>query len=677
MDDRLARRGLLPGPDGVWILPVLHHHVEYADLVRRVIDDLAPDAVAVELPDTLEAPLLGAVERLPQVSVLVYQDDEGRSVYLPVEVADPLVEALRRARETGARPACVDVDVDYPLRHAEAFPDTYALLSIGPRAYLEAYLAATASGGAAAATDLDRVRERGMAFRIQRLRREHDTVLAVCGMAHARRLAADLERHQAAPMARTRRDAVAVFNVHPDSLAEVLLTFPLLSAVAERRRHGRPAEPTEEAMAPPRRKASAAEFLAVIDGERRRHEDPGGPDADLDASLDWIARRGHTLDEACGAGAWEAGGHLPLDRRRAHDALLRRAARRYERRTGEVVQPWQMHVLRRFARNYALLEGRLLPDLYQLFIAARGSVDDNYGYEVWELGVHYPWQREDAELPTVRLTADQLQLGTRTIRLRRRDPVAKRRLVPLDRRKRRRFRGEWIEGFDDGGLCSYPPEDVVIEDYGRYLRKKGVQIVSDDQARVEPFSSSLKDGIDVRETLRNWHEGTIYVREERLVRGGVGSVVIVFDEDGDDRRYPFRMTWHGEHEQESDMAFYSTDLLGQIVGPGISRCEYGGLLLSYPPLRMMDVWSDPDYRGARSKAEVLMMAGIDYSLDTHVVVVAARPPRSAIRRYAERHQRKVVYLPIGQLSPASLKRIRVFHILFGKDKRDTAPEFIW
>jgi hypothetical protein len=336
-----------------------------------------------------------------------------------------------------------------------------------------------------------------------------------------------------------------------------------------------------------------------------------------------------------------------------------------------------MRVLQRFSRNYALLEGRLLPDLFQLYVAARGSVDDNFGYEVWELAMHYPWQREQAELPTVRVTADQLQLGTRHVHLRRRDPVAKRRMIALDRRKRRRFKGEWIEGFDDGGLCSYPPEDVIIEDYGGYLRKKGVQVVSEDQARVEPFTSSLKDGIDVRETLRNWHEGKIYVREDRPVRGGVGSVVVIFDEDPDDERYPLRMTWHGEHDQESDMAFYSTDLLGQIVGPGISRCEYGGLLLSYPPLRMMDVFDDPDYRFARSKAEVLVMAAIDYSLDPHVVVVAAEPPRSAMRAYAERRQRKIVYVPIGQLSPTSLKRIRIFHILFGKDKRGTAPEYVW
>ncbi len=39
--------------------------------------------------------------------------------------------------------------------------------------------------------------------------------------------------------------------------------------------------------------------------------------------------------------------------------------------------------------------------------------------------------------------------------------------------------------------------------------------------------------------------------------------------------YPWRTTWIGEHAQESDMAFYATDLRDNVVGPGISRCEYG------------------------------------------------------------------------------------------------------
>jgi hypothetical protein len=160
------------------------------------------------------------------------------------------------------------------------------------------------------------------------------------------------------------------------------------------------------------------------------------------------------------------------------------------------------------------------------------------------------------------------------------------------------------------------------------------------------------------------------------VSGEVGSVVVVFDEDRDER-YPYRMTWLGEHAQESDMAFYSTEPTQGIVGPGIMRAEYGGFLMSYPPRRMTDVWRDADYELAQTKAETLLLAGLDYSLEKMVVYVAARPPRSIMKTMADRWGRRIVYIPIGQLSPVTLKKLRVVHILNGYDKRAIAKDFVW
>jgi hypothetical protein len=39
--------------------------------------------------------------------------------------------------------------------------------------------------------------------------------------------------------------------------------------------------------------------------------------------------------------------------------------------------------------------------------------------------------------------------------------------------------------------------------------------------------------------------------------------------------------------------------------------------------------------------------------------------------------RTIIYIPIGQLSPQSLKKIRVVHVLDGYDKRETAKEYLW
>ena len=89
-------------------------------------------------------------------------------------------------------------------------------------------------------------------------------------------------------------------------------------------------------------------------------------------------------------------------------------------------------------------------------------------------------------------------------------------------------------------------------------------------------------------------------------------MVVIFDEDRDDR-YQYLTTWLGEHQNESDMAFYATNPFDHLVGPGIGRAEYGGFLMTRPPRRMYDVWGDPDYDFAEGKHERLLMAGLDYS----------------------------------------------------------------
>jgi hypothetical protein len=92
---------------------------------------------------------------------------------------------------------------------------------------------------------------------------------------------------------------------------------------------------------------------------------------------------------------------------------------------------------------------------------------------------------------------------------------------------------------------------------------------------------------------------------------------------------------------------------------------------------MYDVWQDPEYELAESKSERLLLAAIDYSIYQYVVYVAAKPPRSIFKTIAARSGRTIIYIPIGQLSPVSVKKIRVVHVLDGYDKREIAKDYLW
>lgn len=367
-----------------------------------------------------------------------------------------------------------------------------------------------------------------------------------------------------------------------------------------------------------------------------------------------------------------------MDRVRVQCDLLKQAEQSYTRETGERLAHWQRRMLARFTRNLAALDSQLIAGLYDLTAAARGVVDDNFAWSVWTTAGAYAWQSEHTELETVRLSADEVFLHTRRMRLRPRRPRPKQRRPPRSwkPRPKERYAGEWAESLDGTSICSYPPEDLAIEDYGRYLKTRARTLLRSDQTRVEPFTTSLLDGIDVRETIRNWHEGKLYVRQLMTHAGDAGAVVIIFDEDREDR-YRYLTTWLGEHQNESDMAFYSTPPFEHLVGPGIGRCEYGGLLMTLPPRRLFDVWSDPDYDFTETKAERLLMAALDYSVARNVVYAAPRPPRSLFRSIASHLGRRIIYLPLGQLSPARLKRIRVVHVLDSPERRATAGNYLW
>jgi hypothetical protein len=598
-------------------LPVVPGRLEFAAEVRRRILADRPDIVAVELPQTLEDLYLDAVRRLPRISVIFYNDtslapdpayprrpDEDRAVYIPVEPADPFVEAVRTAQEAGADVIFADPDAAERPHIPGAYPDSFALQSIEYRQYIEAYRLYPAPR----TPEIEQFAQ-AIAWKLQGAD-PGARVLVVLSLNLLDPVLDAMEVPQSEP-ARRRREGLQLVNPHPDCLGEITSEYPFLQ-------------------------------------ERYEH-----------------------FRESMGA-------HEKIDRRRAQFALFREAGQSYEINTGEKFQAWQNRLLAKYVRNLAAMNRDLVASLFDLTIGARSIVDENYAWEVWETASRYGPQQTASDIPTVNISGDEVWLNTRRIRLRRRLPSTKRRMghLGLKPRKKEQFPGEWAPDLNSASICSYPPEDMVIENFGRFLKKKAKSVLSEERTTVEPFTSSLLDGIDIRETIRNWHEGKIFVRNIRRVHGEVGSVIVIFDEDRPGR-YNYQTTWLGEHQNESDMAFYSTAPFDRMIGPGIGRAEYGGFLMSLPARRMYDVWADPDYDFAETKAERLLLAGLDYSVQKYVVYVAAKPPRSTFRTIAARFGRTIVYVPIGQLSPVTMKKIRVVHVLDGYDKRAIAKDIIW
>lgn len=600
--------------ENVTFLPVLHGKIEFTIELKKQFQELEPDCIAVEYPETLKDKIVQGVKRLPLLSVVYYKEGSGTFVYLLIEPTDAQIEAIRLAIEKKIPFYFIDRDTDgYPMDRSP-MPDPYSITRIGYYSYCKAYVNVN-PGGSCLTQDI--LRERHMAYHLQRLRKRYKRILFICGLSHVPGILKYVAQPQAQVIGKIKREGIGIAHLHEDSSREILSEMPYLAGIYERIRK------TEE----------------------WRH----------------------------------------LDKIKMNYQLIQEAANNHYKNNKEEISLTQIKNLHRFVRNYAFMQGRLVPDLYHLIIAARGVANDNFAYEVWEKGSEYPFQTNNPELSVLRLKGEDLFLDEKKIRFHKKIKSLRKHLIPVpvkDRFLRKRYGKEWAKQFGKYTICSYPPEDVVIEGFGDYIKKRAFQIKVEENTQIIPFTCSIMDGLDIRETIRSWIKGEkrVYVIDKRPLKGKIGSVVVILDPDipqkDGQERYPWRVTWLGEHKDESDMAFYSTPAGEVMEGPGISRCQYGGFMLTYPPMRVYDVWKDEFFDIARNKPERLLISALDYSLEKNVVYVAPDPPSGLCQSIAARLGKKIIYIPIGAFSKITLNKIREFHVLDGHHVRKYAYLFI-
>lgn len=598
--------------ENITLLGVVHYRVEFAVQVNKYIRGKKPDCICVELPYALQKHVAETVRSLPHHSVILYETAAEENAVLIVEGSDGVQEAVRSGLEHDIPLRFVD---PLALRYPiflDRLPDAYLIDAVGQKAFLDAFLASTESSS----DEENSRRETYMAARIQEAAKEFGSVLFVGGLAHVPGLMKLLQRPQALPLVKTGVKAAVSAPLHPESLKKGFTEIPRITEAFERWREAPDREPLQN-----------------------RHEKILG--------------------------------------------LMEESAAYFARQTRQEVPDYVRTTWSKFLRKWLSFKGELLPDLYHLVAAARAALDEDFAYHVHEYLADYAWANDPMDPSAVILNEDNLMFHGHKIvlhkRLRTLFPSAKKykmKAVSGAKWKEHLKRNWETADPNEVDICSYPPEDVEVERWGEALIKHADHLLQTAQSQSEPFVADFGAGPDIRETLRRFYEKRIYVRTRD--QGGLdfGSVVVIFDEDEDFEHYPFQMTWLGEHSQESDMAFYSTIPGAQVVGPGISRMEHGGFVMSYPPMRMFDIWMDRSFDFVPTRHERLLVAGIAYSEKPGIVYVARKPPATRWKKLAKSMGRRLVYIPLGSLNPIHVKRMRTFHMLQNKGIRNIAHEFL-
>lgn len=359
---------------------------------------------------------------------------------------------------------------------------------------------------------------------------------------------------------------------------------------------------------------------------------------------------------------------------KARENFLAKHKVRYHNLTSQTFQVYLQYV-----RNLTLMERRLTPDLYTLVVSAKQVGGDAYAIALMEAARDYPFQKEEAGLDTLAMGIDQAVLeDDQVMNMRNRLSETQFEWRSLDLKPNpERFKQEqWKYTWNPYGQCSWPPEDEKIESLNTHVREQTKLLLSHDLARTEKFTSSVKDGIDIRDTLRNWHTGDIYVKEIPPSRGAIEVVVMLFEMEPQPNRYVWRQTWFAEHKEESTLCFFATNYMDNMIGPGIGQATYGGCMMIFPPRPIINIWEDPRLFMGETLEEKLLEATLFHSREKHVTVVSPGPPKASWRRMARQYKKRIIHIPLKRFSVQTIEKVRQFHVLNGKHIRSFATRFI-
>lgn len=608
------------------VLPILHASGDMAQEVRDTLIARPFDCLAVPLPPSVEPTLERAIEDLPRISLVTLpepdRDGSPAVSFVPVDPCQAVVMGIRVAMGEGIARAYIDREVTAFEPIPFTAPDPYALKRVSPAAFAAA-MVPFLPAPARPSQRWDRIA--WMAFRLHELELDFDSILCLCPLADWPWLRDAYRERRPYQPPEPNIGSPSVFLVDPSALYFILGELPFITELYERRR-------------------------AEVRSDRHLSVD-GIKELLLEARARWMAER---ETEHTSVTNW--------------------------------VTPQLLQSYLQYVRNLALMDHRLTPDLYSLIIAAKQMAGDAFAITLLKAARSYTFQDQDViSGPTLSAGIGKLefpdgQITSATNRLA--GPPLVWRSLSLRPTPMRKTSRRWALQWNPFRQCSWPPEDSRVESFTSHVREQARSLLGADLARVEKFTTSVKDGVDLRESLRHVHSHArrisfdIYVKELPPARGNVEVVIFLFDTPADPDLYSWQATWYAEHAQESTLCFYASPFQQQMVGPGIGQSRYGGAMFLFPPRHIPDIWTDSALGFARTLEERLIAAAAVHSQEPHIALVSPIPPRARWRRIARQFHRNLVTIPLNRFSGQTVDRLRRFHVLNGHEIRSYAARFI-
>lgn len=557
-------------------------------------------------------------------------DSSNRVSYVPIDPCQPIIAAIRTAMGEHIPRRFIDLETDDFEPYSFTAPDPYSLKQVR----IERFAAAMLPHVPRPDSEQRQVRIKKMAYQLRQLSIDHENILLVCDVLDWPWIREAYFQPDPNPPGHEITQAPECGSVDPRTFFFMFGELPFITSLYEEARQN-------------------------LDDDSR-------------LTIDGIK-------------------HLLIVARQRYNRKLGSSARR--------ITPLLLRQCLQYIRNLTLMDRRLSPDLFTIIRAVQQVAGDTYAFYVLKTARKYlvksspgfekPEQAaEDSDSEILDLTDfNRVKVGIDRLELADGEvvdavsrlpgpPIVWSHLELRPRQDRRKDRDKWMKNWNPYMQCSWPPEDERIERFRSAVFDRAKQMIGADAARSEKFTTSVQDGIDIRETLRHWYDGDLYVKIHPPVRGGLDCVVMLFDTPADPREYRWRATWFAEHEEESTLAFFATPFQNQPVGPGICLATYGGALFLFPPRNIPDIWRDRRFDFATTLEERLIAAGCKHATSRQVALLSPVAPGFNWRRIARMFGKTLVHVPLGQFSDSTVQQLRLMHVLNGKKVRSYAADFI-
>jgi hypothetical protein len=342
------------------------------------------------------------------------------------------------------------------------------------------------------------------------------------------------------------------------------------------------------------------------------------------------------------------------------------------------ITPMLLSQCLKYIRNQTLLDRRFSPSFYTIAKSAQQILGDQYTIHLVEAAKNYGFD-EALPWPTMKMGIDQAvlpSLGLHQMFSRLPGPPTQWQSIELNRPALKSDKRKWKTRWNPYQQCSWPDEDTRIESFRNRVLDRAQGLIGADLARTEKFTTSMMDGLDLRETLRHWYDGSLYVKVAPPSVGTLDATLMLFDNEPDPQEFSWRATWFAEHEEESTLAFYATPFQKEMLGPGVAVSTYGGAMFLFPPRAIEDIWDDERLDLADTLEQRLVAAACLHSQSKHIALLSWTAPGFAFKKIAKLFKKTLVHVPLSHFSDSMIQQLRTFHVLNGKQVRSYAAHFI-